>query len=417
MKIRTSHFLLALAITFFAGYYVGTVKIKFEWDNYTPRITAANKVPPASQGSLDFTKFWQVLTLLEKDYYDKSAITTEKILNGAISGMVQSLGDPYTMYLQPKQNKDFRDGLAGQQFQGIGAELGIKNDQIIVIAPLNGMPAQKAGIQAGDVIVKVDGKVTSGWTISQAVENIRGPKGTTVTLTIVHKNERSPKDIKIVRDTINVKSVEGWVKDIANVGGIKISSARNKRVAYIRISQFGDKTNQEWISVVNDIAGSLHDPNFAGIVLDVRNNPGGYLTDARFIASEFIKEGVVVIEEKGSGEQRPYMVERNGLFTNAPLVVLINKGSASAAEIVSGALRDHKRAKLIGEVSFGKGTIQQAQDLGQGAGLHVTVAKWLTPNGTWVHEKGLIPDIEVLPDDKDQSRDLQLEKAVLELIQ
>lgn len=420
MRASILRFILVALIFGLIGYQIGVSKISYEWKQYKPKVTIESRNPPTSLQTLDFSLFWSVWERLEASYYDKSVIDSQKLLNGAISGMVQSLGDPYTVFLPPTQNNDFKEGLSGQ-FQGIGAELGIRDKQIIVIAPLDGTPAQKSGIKAGDAILKVDGKDTSGWTLSQAVEKIRGPKGTDVVLNIIRKDEEKPKDIKITRDTITVKSVTGWIKSIKSITGITsttgIKGKEDFEVGYIRLSQFGDKTNQEWLTLVNDLESKIKDnPRFKGIVLDLRNNPGGYLTDANFIASEFIKDGTVVIQDKGNGDTSTLSVSRKGLFTEIPLVVLINKGSASASEIVAGALRDHKRAKLVGETSFGKGTIQQAEDLGNGAGLHVTIAKWLTPNGTWVHEKGLEPDIKVLPDEKDQSRDLALEKAVEELV-
>lgn len=406
------------------GYQIGVSKISYEWKQYKPKVTIESRNPPTSLQALDFSLFWNVWERIENSYYDKSVIDSQKLLNGAISGMVQSLGDPYTVFLPPTQNDDFKQGLSGQ-FQGIGAELGIRDKQIIVIAPLDGTPAQKAGIKAGDAILKVDGKDTSGWTLSQAVEKIRGPKGTDVVLNIIRKDEEKPKDIKITRDTITVKSVTGWVKNIKyqkENSKYEVLNESKKcddcsQIAYIRLSQFGDRTNQEWLTVVNDLDLKIkNNPRFKGLVLDLRNNPGGYLTDANFIVSEFIKSGTVVIQDKGNNETSTLSVSRKGLLTEVSIIVLINKGSASASEIVAGALRDHKRAKLVGETSFGKGTIQQAEDLGDGAGLHVTIAKWLTPNGTWVHEKGLEPDIKVSPDEKDQSRDLVLEKAIEELV-
>jgi carboxyl-terminal processing protease len=189
------------------------------------------------------------------------------------------------------------------------------------------------------------------------------------------------------------------------------------KYAYIRLSQFGDNTNSEWVGLVRGLSDQINkDKNIKGIVFDLRNNPGGYLTDATFITSEFIKKGLVVVSQDSGVNQEKMLAARDGLLLNPKLVVLINKGSASASEIVAGALRDHKRATLVGETSFGKGTIQQAEDLGDGAGLHVTIAKWLTPNGIWVNGNGLTPDVSVKLDAKDPSRDTQLEKAVQELL-
>lgn len=418
MNIRSFHTILVVIIAALTGYYVGVNKVTFDWKNYRPDITVESKEPPSTRSNVDFSLFWNVWDRLEATYYDKKAIDPQKMLHGAISGMIQSLGDPYTVYLPPVQNTDFKQGMAGQ-FEGIGAELGIEGKQIIVVAPLDGMPAQKAGVKAGDAILRVNDQSTLGWTLSQAVEKIRGPRGTEVSLAITRKDEQKSIDIKIIRQTITVKSITSWVKKVKDIDSLKLDKKyAQEEIAYIRLSQFGDNTNQEWVPEINKIVARLNqNRNVKGVILDLRNNPGGYLTDATFIASEFIKNGVVVIQEKENGNRSEFSVNRNGLLTEVPMVVLINKGSASASEIVAGALRDHNRATLVGETSFGKGTIQQAEDLGNGAGLHVTIAKWLTPNGTWIHEKGLKPDIEVALDEKNPKRDLQLEKAVEELVQ
>jgi len=420
MKVRGLHLLIIIAISALLGYYVGVSKVSFSWANYRPSVNITNREAPPSNHT-DFSLFWTVLSKIEESYYDKKALDTTKIVNGAISGMVQSLGDPYTLYLPPVQNTDFKEGMAGQAFEGIGAELGMAGKQIIVVAPLDDNPAIKAGIRSGDAILKVNDQETGGWTLAQAVEKIRGPRGSAVTLTILHKGSDKPQDISITRQSIKVKSVDGWVKqvkDIDQIGDKELKQKNaNSSIGYIRVSQFGDNTNQEWLAVVNKIVlDQQKQQNFAGIILDLRNNPGGYLQDANYIASEFIPEGTVVIQEKGTGEKAAFSVERKGQFLDVPIVVLINKGSASASEIVAGALRDHQRATLLGETSFGKGTIQEAQDLGNGAGLHVTIAKWLTPSGTWVHGKGLKPDVSVVYNEKDLEHDNQLSKAAETLL-
>lgn len=422
MKNTTLRFILVILISVLIGYYFGVNKVAIDWRNYKPSLSIINKQPPPILGDTDFSVFWNVWENLENKFYDKSKLDPQQMLNGAIAGLTQSLGDPYTVYLAPVQNNNFKQGLAGQ-FSGIGAELGIVDKQVIVIAPLNGSPAEKAGVKAKDMIVKVDGASTLGWSVSQAVEKIRGPKGTEVTLSLIHENTKKSEDVKITRDIITVKSVEGWVKDIKSITGIKstkgIKGKENDRVAYIRLSQFGDQTNKEWTSLVNKLDLQIQkDPKAVkGLILDLRNNPGGYLTDAVFIASEFLGVGKTVVLEERHDNKKNLLVTRKGLLTNIPLIILINKGSASASEIVSAAMMDGNRAILVGETSFGKGTIQMADDLPNGAGIHITIAKWLTPKGVWVNGKGLKPDIEVKPDGKDQSRDLQLEKAVLELIE
>lgn len=412
--------IVAFLIVGLIGYFIGVSKIALDWKGFQPDVQVSSKEPPPSVTHMDFTMFWTVLDKLQNTYYDKKAIDPQKILNGAISGMVASLDDPYTVYLPPVQNNDFKQGLAGK-FEGIGAELGMKGKQIIVVAPLDGGPAQKAGVKPGDMIIKVDDQFIAGWNLNQVVSKIRGPKGTEVRISVAKKAGEEPKEIKIVRDTITVKSLTSWTKPVKDIDEIKVTDAlkpnANDKIVYIRLSQFGDSTNDEWQRIAAEIDRKMaSDATIKGVVFDLRNNPGGYLTDAVYIASEFIKDGTAVMQEDKNAERESYPVSGKGLLTDVPVVVLINKGSASASEIVSGALRDHQRAKLVGETSFGKGTIQQAEDLGGGAGLHITIAKWLTPNGTWVHTKGLEPDVKVEVDKNDQAHDVQLEKAIETLL-
>jgi carboxyl-terminal processing protease len=420
-RVKTIQIILVIVISFLSGFYFGVNKVSVDWKNFKPSIYVSSKEPPQRLTNVDFSLFWTVWQRLENSFYDKTKIDAQKMVNGAIEGMVGSLGDPFTVYLPPVQNKNFKEGLAGQ-FSGIGAELGTKDKQIIVIAPLDGSPAQKSGIKAGDAILKVNGELTLNWTLPLTVEKIRGPKGTEVVLNILHKDADKAYDIRIIRDVITVKSVVGWIKTIKEIESIKgtkgIKGRENDRIAYIKLSQFGDSTNKDWLSIVNSFSLQMQrERNVKGIILDLRNNPGGYLTDAVFIASEFLRQGAVVVKENiGIENSVTLTVTRKGLFQEIPLVILINKGSASASEIVSSAIRDNTRGILVGETSYGKGTIQEANDLGNGAGLHVTIAKWLTPKGIWLNNQGLKPDIEVKLDSKDPSYDPQLEKAVEELV-
>lgn len=420
-RVKTIQIILVVIISFLSGFYFGVNKVSVDWKNFKPSISVLSKEPPQALTNVNFTLFWTVWQKLENSFYDKTKIDAQKMLNGAIEGMVQSLGDPFTIFLPPIQNTNFKEGLAGQ-FSGIGAELGTKDKQIIVIAPLVGSPAERKGIKAGDAILKVNGEPTLSWSLSSTVEKIRGPKGTEVVLNILHKDEVKPQDIKIVRDVITIKSVIGWIKKIKDIDSIKgskiLKEKGNDEVLYIRLSQFGDSTNKDWLSIVNSFSLKMQkNKNVKGLILDLRNNPGGYLTDAVFVASEFLKQGEVVVkEDTGIEADVTFRVTRKGLFQEIPLVVLINKGSASASEIVSSAIRDNKRGVLVGETSFGKGTIQQADDLGNGAGLHVTIAKWLTPKGVWINNQGLKPDVEVVLHAKDPTLDLQLEKGVEELV-
>lgn len=426
MNSRILRLVLVIMLSGLVGYVIGVNKIKFDWANYQPQILITSKEPPPSVSKVDFTPLWAVIQKLEGTYYQKTDLDAQKMLNGAISGLVGSLEDPYTVYLPPAQNDDFKEVMAGK-FEGIGAELGMNGKQIIIQAPLDNSPASKAGLKPQDAILEVDGDATVGWTLSQTVDKIRGPKGTKVSLLILHEKDKSPKTIDIIRDTITVESVISWVKPLNSIGKITLNdslkSHANEKVAYVRLSQFGDSANREWVDAINEISINLQqDKSIKGVVVDLRNNPGGYLTQAVFIASEFIKSGTVVLEEDRQGERKKLDVSRQGLLLDIPVVVLINKGSASASEIVAGAMRDHKRAKLVGETSFGKGTIQQAEDLGGGSGIHITIAKWLTPNGTWIHGKGLTPDVDIKLKDTDDTNpnsnthDSQLEAAVIELV-
>lgn len=421
MNPQRIRFVASILVAFLIGYSIGVFKVDFAWENFKPHIEVINKEPPPSLMTLDFSQFWTVMSKVESEYYDKKAIDPQKMLNGAIVGMVESLDDPYTVYLPPKENNDFKQSIAGK-FEGIGAELSIKDKQIIVVAPLDGSPAEQAGIKAGDAILKVNDESIAGWTLQETVDKIRGPKGTEVKLAIVHKSDTKATEVKIVRDTIQVKSLVSWTKAVKDIDAIDTKSASfsgqlDDKVTYIRLSQFGDTANKEWTDVAIKLKQELQtEKDVKGIIFDLRNNPGGYLTDAVYIASEFIKEGTAVMEEDKNGEKKAFSVSGRGMLTDVPVIVLLNGGSASASEIVAGALRDHGRAQIVGEKSFGKGTIQSAEDLGGGSGLHVTIAKWLTPNETWVHKEGLQPDYAISLDPADPARDTQLEKAVEVLV-
>lgn len=415
------HIILLVLVAGGLGYVFGTHNISASWKGFTPIVAVENKSAPNSQ-NLDMQLFYEVLTTVNAEYFDKSKIDSKKVLYGAISGMLASLDDPFTSFFPPKENEAFKTQLAGE-FSGIGAELGLTGEKrVSIISPLDNSPAQKAGIKAGDLILKVNDEDTAGWTLAQAVEKIRGPRGSTVKLSILHTDSEKPLDLTVTRDTIVLHSVTNWIKDFTcTADSCKEQPAGSgNTVAYIRLSQFGDKTNDEWVKAVNELYPQiLAKKNFQGLVLDLRNNPGGYLQDAVFIGSEFVKSGTIVSQVDGKGNKEDMNVTRTGVLTEIPVIVLINKGSASASEIVAGALRDHNRAKLLGETSFGKGTIQQAIDLENGtSSVHVSIAKWITPKGTWVDKKGLEPDIKVVFDEKKTVNgiDNQLQAAVRELL-
>jgi carboxyl-terminal processing protease len=354
-------------------------------------------------------------------FIDAPTLDAQKMVYGAITGMVAAAGDPYTTFLPPKENNDFKQDIGGQ-FEGIGAQLDLKDGRIIVTSPLKDSPAEAAGIRPQDYIMKVDGADTVGWSIQEAVSKIRGPKGTTVLLTILHVDAREPVDIPVIRNTIMIPSVESWVKSVTDITEIQNATeaaaltSRSNRIGYLKISRFGDHKSEDWNKAVSDILIEHNRNPLAGVVFDLRNNPGGYLDGSVYIASEFISSGTIVSQKNSDGSVQNLRVNRKGRLTDIPLVVLINKGSASAAEIVSGALKDYKRAKVVGETSFGKGSVQTPYELTQGASVHITTGKWLLPNGDSISEKGISPDIQVLYDYADPAADTQLAAAIQVLL-
>lgn len=354
------------------------------------------------QPKADLSLFWQVWSSLERDYLDEKALDPAKMVYGAVSGMTSSLDDPYTAFFPPVENTRSKEDLSGE-FSGVGIQLGFIDKILAVVAPLPGNPAIKAGIRAGDLIVHIKDtekgvdKDTMGMNLIEAVDLIRGKKGTSVTLTIARESEEKPKEFVLERDTINVPSVElSWVGD-------------DKKIAWVKVNRFGDKTLTEWEKYVGEVSAR----RARGVILDLRNNPGGYLMRAIDLGSEFIPDGVVV-KQQGKTDVESFSVNRKGRLLGVPLVVLINKGSASASEILAGALKERVGAKLVGEKSFGKGTVQEVTDFPGGAGIHITIAKWLLPSGKNIHKEGIEPDVavEYVADEKDPKADNQLEKAV-----
>lgn len=368
--------------------------------------TAYHVEQPAT---IDFSLFWDSYNKLSQNFVDPSKINNDKILYGAIEGMAKSLGDPYTAFFDPEQAKRFEQDLQGS-FDGIGAEIGIKKDNLTIVAPIDGTPAQNAGLKAGDIIAKINDKDTTDMTADEAVNLIRGPKGTVVTLTIFRNGWTAVKDFKITRDTIKVASIK-W-ELLASPGE---AGGKNENIAYIKISQFDQVLQADFEKIADEIIRS----NAKKIILDLRNNPGGYLDVSQTIAGWFLENGqTVTIEDFGKGkDQNIYKAQGNSKLLNYPIVVLVNEGSASASEILAGALRDNREVKLVGMKSFGKGSVQQVIDLKGGSFLKITIAKWLTPKGDSISEVGLTPDIKVEITDKDyeQNKDPQLDKA-LEII-
>lgn len=364
--------------------------------------TLVNSDQPASRKDVDFGIFWEVWGLLEKDYIDQEKLQSDAMVHGAISGMTASLGDPYTMYLPPDLNEKSAQELAGA-FYGVGIELGYIDGVLAAVAPLAGTPADKAGVRAGDLIIKVKDEAkgldesTEGWSLSKAVDTIRGPKDSPVILTLVRKDTPEPFDVTIKRGEIVVKSAE-----------VEFVEYAGKRVAHVKLSRFGERTVSEWDGVVSQILAEKG--KIAGIVLDVRNNPGGLFDDSLTIASDFIEDGTVVSQKNKNGQQ-DFAAKGKARLAGIPVELLVNKGSASASEIVAGALRDQLGAKLIGQKTFGKGTVQDRRELSNGGGIHITISRWLLPKGDWIHEEGIPVDVEI-EQDFNTEIDEQLNKAI-----
>lgn len=391
-------FVVAVIIctSFFAGvFYTEYKSSKVNKTAIFENILVKSHEKKQPQG-VDFSLFWEAWNLVNEKYVDKSKLDQTKMIYGAISGMIKAVGDPFSGFMNPEETEAFSQDMEGT-FDGIGVEIGMKNEILTVIAPLEGTPAAKAGLKAGDKILKIGDELTTDMTVDQAVTKIRGPKGTEVTLTVLRNGGDEPKEIKITRDTISVKSVRLETKD----GGIAI----------VKISKFGDDTTAEF----NRVASQIITQKSKGIILDLRNNPGGYLESAIDISSKFVPQGeVIVSEETSDGSRKNYDARGGSVLSGLPVVVLVNGGSASASEITAGALRDDLGAILVGKKTFGKGSVQQLEKLSGGSSLRITIARWLTPNGDYIMEKGIDPtvDIDLTDDDYNNDRDPQMDKAL-----
>jgi carboxyl-terminal processing protease len=386
---------------FSLGYYQGQKKASSSAPEKIIPINRAyidNKLPD-SENKIDFSLFWKVWDLVREKHIAKNTLDAQKMIYGAINGMLRATGDPYSYFFSPEESQSFNQDIQGS-FEGIGAELGVKDNILTVVAPLEGSPAQKAGLMAGDKILKIDGQMSSDMSIDEAVNMVRGKKGTSVKLIILRSGEQETREITITRDVIEIKSVKLEFKD--------------NDIAYIKLTKFGENTDREF----NEAANQIIARNSKGIILDLRNDPGGLLDKAVNVASKMIpKSQVVVTEEDSGGNKDNLKTEGGDKLSGIPTVVLINEGSASASEILAGALHDDLGLTLIGKKSFGKGSVQELIKLSGNSSVKITVAKWLTPKGDYIMEKGISPDVEVdmTADDYANNRDPQLDKA-LEII-
>jgi len=350
----------------------------------------------ATPSSPEFFKvFWEAWDVVTREYYGRKSLDPQKMTYGAIKGMLESLGDPHTYFLTPSDSRIAQEDLQGS-FEGIGATIEKRDNKLLVVAPIEGTPADKAGLKPGDHIVRVDDKDTAPLSLIEAVSLIRGKAGTVVKLTVLREGERQPLIFEITRARIAITTVRTRLLE----GG----------VVHLRLSGFTDSTSRELAEALQKaLAG-----NPKGLILDLRNNPGGYLNTSVEVASQFLKEGLVLYEQDADGRRRDFRVRPGGLAVNIPLAVLVNKGTASASEIVAGAIQDAGRAPLIGEKTFGKGSVQTTHTLSDGSSVHVTVTYWFTPKGRQIQEQGLEPDIPVplTEEDVKNGRDPQLERAI-----
>lgn len=399
LKYATVYVVVVLVLGgFLGGMVLGARqgKLDLQKEIYGGAIINASQVPEYLSKDVDFSLFWQVWNLAKKDYVHQPVADT-KLFYGALSGIISSLGDPYSVFFDPQTAADFNQELQGS-FEGIGAELGIKNKQLTIIAPLPDTPAEKAGLKAGDNILAIDGKDATDMSLDYAVSIIRGPKGTAVNLTVFRAGWDKPQDFKITRAQIDVPSVKWEMKG---------------DIAYIEINHFNEDTSARFNQAVSELIAK----NPKGVVLDLRNNPGGFLDTAVDVAGEWISNNIVVVEQSDDGQKNEERSSGLARLENLKTIVLVNEGSASASEIVAGALQDYGKATLVGEKTFGKGSVQNLEPLPDGSAVKITVAEWLTPKGRHIDKEGIAPDIEVklTEEDYNANRDPQLDKA-LELL-
>ncbi len=374
------------------GYYVG-----FKNGAYQAAVTTTTE---GTTAQADYGVYWQAWKVLKDNHVDADKKDDKDLMYGSIAGLAQSLGDPHTVFFPPVEGKHFQEEVNGS-FGGIGAEIGEKDGFINVVAPLKGSPAERAGLLAGDVILKIGATSTESLTVDAAVNLIRGPAGTNITLSVFRKDKwLQPRDITIMRDKIELPTLDTTYFD------------KNK-IAQLQLYGFNLNAPLKFYQAATDILLK----GTQGIVLDLRNNPGGYLEVAHDLAGWFMDRGSLVVTERfkpGTSPDQTFLAAGNGALKKLPIVILLNKGSASASEILAGALRDQRGAKIVGETSYGKGTVQEVMNLKDGSSLKVTIAHWVMPKGQILNFDGIKPDYQVLPTDDDikAKKDVQLDKAL-----
>ncbi len=349
-----------------------------------------------SKSGVDMGLFWKIWEEIANKYVDESVLKDENMVYGAIKGMVNALSDPYTVFMTPEESVQFNESLEGT-LEGIGAELTVKDKKLTIVSPLRKSPAEKAGLLSGDVIYKIEGVPTETMSLIEAITKIRGKKGTTVTLTIIRSKLEKPFDVTILRDSINIESVT--------------QEKLKNGIVYLSVNQFNDKTDSEFSKYISDLI--MNEPK--GLIIDLRYNGGGYLDIAVELLSYLLPKDTpaVIIKERGKADS---ILKTNGnaKLLNVPLVVIVNDSSASASEIMAGAVQDHKRGVVMGTKTFGKGSVQEVERFSDGSSLRVTIAKWFTPDNKSINKVGLTPDIfvEIQDEDIKNTYDRQKEEAI-----
>jgi len=375
------------------------------WTLNTIAVGSAQGEVASTEDKADLSLFWEVWEIMDENYVDTDAIQSDKEVYGAIRGLVSSLGDPYSSFMDPEEAEQFDSDLEGE-FSGIGAQLDQRDGQIVIMAPMKGSPAESAGLLPEDVIVLVDDQPVQDQSLEQVISRIRGEQGTSVKLTLMREGTSEPIEKTITRDVITVPSVEWSYKEEAG-----------KTLIVVEISQFGGGTVQAFREAVQEALVKDAD----GMVIDLRMNGGGYLDDSVEVASEFFKDEVAVVNVRYRDATKNEVLKTrgNGRLPDLPVAILINEGSASASEILAGALQDHGRARLFGVKSFGKGSVQELTRLKDGSTLRLTVAKWFTPNDRTIDHTGIEPDESIPMEFKDLNtdQDIQLNAAVQYLLE
>ncbi|MBI4235648.1 S41 family peptidase [Candidatus Peregrinibacteria bacterium] len=394
-KGRLRGYLIIAILAFVIGWQLTNYGFLERFSLGKPPVNDVSPVTSADLQDVNLDLFWMIWKMLDEQHVDSANVKDDAKVYGAIRGLVDSYGDPYTSFMDPSESKEFTDSIEGK-LEGIGAELIKEDGNLVIVTPLKNSPAEKAGLKAQDIILKVEKEYTADMSMFEAIMKIRGEKGTTVNLTVARKGMDKPFEVSIVRDSIDIDSVTMEKLE----GGI----------VYLSVNQFNDKTNDQFGKAVSELI--LDEPK--GLIVDLRFNGGGYLDIAVELLSYLLpsKTPVVLIRDK-NGEEVKKLANGNPKLLNVPLVVLVNEGSASASEIVAGAIADQKRGVIMGTVTFGKGTVQEVADFADGSSIRFTIAKWFTPNGKSVDKVGLTPDIlvEVSDEDAEKNYDRQKEEA------